>query len=64
MRDRLIEAGNQKYQEAIPILEKSYELNDENREVKYETLDVLQRIYYKLEMNDQYERVRDLKNTI
>lgn len=64
MRGRLIEAGNQKYQEAIPILEKAYELNDENREVKYETLDVLQRIYYKLEMNDQYERVRDLKNTI
>jgi len=64
LRNRLIEAGNEKYQEAIPILEKSYELNDENREVKYETLDILQRIYYKLEMTEQYERVRDLKNTI
>ena len=64
MRARLIEAGNDKYQEAIPILEKSYELNEENREVKYETLDILQRIYYKLEMTEQYERVRDLKNTI
>ena len=64
MRNRLIEAGNEKYQASIPVLEKAYELNEENREVKYETLDLLQRIYYKLEMNEQYERVRDLKNTI
>jgi tetratricopeptide (TPR) repeat protein len=64
MRNRLIEAGNEKYQAAIPVLEKAYELNDENREVKYETLDLLQRIYYKEEMTEEYERVRDLKNTI
>lgn len=64
MRTALIEAGNEKYQTAIPILEKAYELNEENREVKYETLDLLQRIYYKQEMNEQYERVKDLKDTI
>ena len=64
MRNRLIEAGNEKYQAAIPVLEKAYELNNENRDVQYETLDLLQRVYYKLEMTDQYERVRDLKNTI
>lgn len=63
-RERLIELGNEKYQTAIPILERAYELNNENTDVKYETLDLLQRIYYKLEMTDQYERVRDLKNTL
>jgi len=63
-RDRLIELGNEKYQAAIPILEKAYQLNADNRDVKYETLDLLQRIYYKLEMTDQYERVRDLKNNM
>jgi len=64
MRARLIEAANEKYQASIPILEKAYELNEDNREVKYETLDLLQRIYYKQEMNDQYERVKELKNNI
>jgi tetratricopeptide (TPR) repeat protein len=64
MRNRLIELGNEKYQAAIPILEKAYSLNDVNRDVKYETLDLLQRIYYKEEMTDQYERVRDLKNEL
>jgi len=64
MRARLIEAGNEKYQASIPILEKAYELNEDNRDVKYETLDLLQRIYYKQEMNDQYERVKELKNNI
>ena len=63
-RDRLIELGNEKYQASIPILEKAYQLNTDNRDVKYETLDLLQRIYYKLEMTDQYERVRDLKNNM
>jgi tetratricopeptide (TPR) repeat protein len=64
MRTRLIEAANEKYQASIPVLEKSYELNEDSSEVKYETLDLLQRIYYKLEMNEQYERVKELKNTI
>jgi len=63
-RDRLIELGNEKYQAAIPVLEKAYQLNTDNRDVKYETLDLLQRIYYKQEMTDQYERVRDLKNNM
>jgi tetratricopeptide (TPR) repeat protein len=64
MRAALIEAGKEKYQQAIPVLEKAYEMNEENREVKYETLDLLQRIYYKEEMTEQYERVKELKNTI
>jgi tetratricopeptide (TPR) repeat protein len=64
VRDKLIELGNEKYQAAIPVLEKAYALNKENRDVKYETLDLLQRIYYKQEMTDQYERVRDLKNEL
>ncbi len=64
VRDKLIELGKEKYQLAIPILEKAYSLNEENREVKYETLDLLQRIYYKEEMTSEYERVKELKNNM
>jgi len=63
-RKRLNELGKEKYDQAIPILEKSYELNDENPTVKYETLDILQRIYYKEQMMDEYERVKALKQNI
>ena len=63
-RVKLIELGKEKYQTAIPILEKAYELNTENETVKFETLDLLQRIYYKEEMTEQYERVKELKNNL
>jgi tetratricopeptide (TPR) repeat protein len=63
-REKLIEMGKEKYQTAIPILEKAYELNEENQTVKFETLDLLQRIYYKEEMTEQYERVKELKNNL
>ncbi len=63
-RDRLIELGKEKYMEAIPVLEKAYELNVENSTVKFETLDLLQRIYYKEQMMDEYERVKALKATM
>ena len=63
-REKLIELGKEKYTEAIPVLEKAFELNDENPTVRFETLDLLQRIYYKEQMMDQYERVKELKNTL
>ena len=63
-RERLIELGKEKYMEAIPVLEKAYELNVENSTVKFETLDLLQRIYYKEQMMDEYERVKALKATM
>ena len=63
-REQLLILGKEKYGEAIPALEKAYELNDENATVKYETLDLLQRIYYKEQMMDQYERVKELKNNL
>ena len=63
-REELLKLGKEKYGEAIPVLEKAYELNDENPNVKVETLDLLQRIYYKEQMMDQYERVKEPKNTI
>jgi tetratricopeptide (TPR) repeat protein len=63
-RQRLNELGQEKYEEAIPVLEKAYELNDANQTVKFETLDILQRIYYKLQMMDEYERVKSLKETM
>ena len=63
-REKLIELGKEKYQAAIPILEKAYEQNEDNEDVKFETLDLLQRIYYKEEMTEQYERVKELKNNM
>lgn len=60
-RAKLIELGSEKYQASIPILEKAYELNNENENVKFETLDLLQRIYYKEEMTAEYERVKAMK---
>lgn len=62
-RERLLELGKEKYSVAIPALEKAYELNDVNETVKFETLDLLQRIYYKEQMMEQYERVKELKTT-
>ena len=64
IRDQLIKLGKEKYATAIPILEKAYELNLDNQSVKYETLDLLQRIYYKEEMTEQYERVKALKENM
>ncbi len=63
-RDKLIEMGKEKYQISIPILEKAFEFNEDNEGVKFETLDLLQRIYYKEEMTEQYERVKELKNNM
>ncbi len=60
-RDQLLIFGKEKYAEAIPALEKAYELNNDNPSVKYETLDLLQRIYYKEQMMDQYERIKAIK---
>jgi tetratricopeptide (TPR) repeat protein len=60
-REKLIELGKEKYQKSIPILEKAYNLNLDNESVKFETLDLLQRIYYKEEMTEDYERVKELK---
>ena len=63
-RNKLIELGKEKYQAAIPILEKAFTLNAENQSVKFETLDLLQRIYYKEEMTEDYERVKALKENL
>ena len=64
MRDRLNELGKEKYDAAIPVLERAFELNEENPTVKFETLDILQRIYYKEQMMDDYNRVRALKENM
>ncbi|HER07350.1 MAG TPA: tetratricopeptide repeat protein [Bacteroides sp.] len=63
-RKVLNELGKEKYDQAIPILEKAYTLNNENPTVKFETLDILQRIYYKEQMMDEYERVKALKQEL
>jgi len=61
VRAKLIELGKEKYMSAIPALEKAYKLNNANTTVKFETLDLLQRVYYKEQMNEDYERVKELK---
>ena len=61
VREKLIELGKEQYMTAIPILEKAYELNSINENVRFETLDLLQRIYYKEQMTEEYERVKELK---
>lgn len=61
VREKLIELGKEKYMLAIPVLEKAYKQNDANATVKFETLDLLQRIYYKEQMTEDYERVKELK---
>lgn len=62
IRKQLLELGEERYHLAIPALEKAVELNTgKNPEVKYETLDLLQRIYYKEQRMDDYERVKKMK---
>ncbi len=56
-RKQINEIGREKYEQALPMLEKALEYNQENREIERETLDVLKRIYYKLGMEDKYEEV-------
>jgi len=63
-RQKMIDLGHEKYLEAIPALQKADELNTNNKEVKFETLDVLQRIYYKEQMMDKYEEVKRLKSEL
>jgi len=63
-REKLNELGKENYMEAIPMLEKAFKFNEANRDVKYETLDLLQRIYYKLQMMDEYNRVKKMKNEL
>jgi tetratricopeptide (TPR) repeat protein len=64
MMARLNELGKEKYEAAIPVLEKAYQLNEDNPSVKFETLDLLQRIYYKEQMMDDYNRVKTLKENL
>ena len=58
-REQINEIGNEKYNSALPNLEKALELNDSNPEIRKETLDVLKRIYYKMGMEDKYNEVNE-----
>ena len=57
LRKQYNDLATEKYNEAIPLLEKSITLNSENPDIEKESLDVLKRIYYKLQMEDKYEEV-------
>ncbi|MCF8380315.1 MAG: hypothetical protein K9H49_12095 [Bacteroidales bacterium] len=47
-RQDINDIATEKYNNAVPMMEKALELNKENMDIKKETLDVLKRIYYKL----------------
>jgi tetratricopeptide (TPR) repeat protein len=62
-RKEINKIATEKYEQALPNLEKALELNEANMEIKRETLDVLKRIYYKLGMTEKYNEVtRQLNN--
>ncbi len=56
-RDQINDVAGKKYQDAIPMLEKALSLNDSNTDLKKETLDLLKRIYYKMQMEDKYNDI-------
>jgi len=56
-RKQINEIATEKYENALPMLQKAYDLNESNQEIKCETLDVLKRIYYKLQMDDEYNSI-------
>lgn len=64
LRMQLNELATKKYNEAIPMLEKSVAINKDNLDIKKEALDVLKRIYYKLQMDEKYENVTKQLETI
>ena len=47
-RAQINEIATEKYNLSIPMMTKAFELNNENQDIKRETLDVLKRVYYKL----------------
>ena len=63
-REQINQVASKKYQDAIPKLEKALSLNDSNPELKKESLDLLKRIYYKLQMEDKYNDVVNQLNNL
>lgn len=63
-RKEITEIATEKYEQALPMLEKALKLNEENAEIKRETLDVLKRIYYKLGMTEKYDEVTKKLNNL
>lgn len=63
-RKQINEIATEKYEEAIPMMKKSLELNESNTDIKKETLDILKRIYYKLGMDDAYNEVTNELNNL
>ncbi len=63
-RDQINKIATDKYNDAIPMLEKALNLNTSNTEIKKETLDLLKRIYYKLGMTDKYNDVVNQLNNL
>ena len=64
VRKEINKVATEKYKEAIPLLNKSLELNDANIQIKRETLDVLKRIYYKLGNDEKYNEVTKKLNNL
>ncbi len=63
-REQINKIATAKYNDAVPMLEKALSMNEANAEIKKETLDLLKRIYYKLQMNDKYNDVVNQLNNL
>jgi tetratricopeptide (TPR) repeat protein len=65
-RDLMNDLATEKYNSAIPMLENALKYNEEFNEIMNESLDTLKRIYYRLQMTDEYEetdkRLNEMKN--
>lgn len=66
IRQQINDIATAKYEEAIPMMEKTLELNTINPEIRKESLDVLKRIYYKLYgvEDARYLRIMDLLDNL
>ncbi|HYW94128.1 MAG TPA: tetratricopeptide repeat protein [Bacteroidales bacterium] len=63
-RKQVNDIATKKYEDAIPMLQKALNLNEGNAELKKETLDLLKRIYYKLQMEDKYNDIVNQINNL
>ena len=58
-RDLLNKEGHSNYEKAIPLLEKAAELSITDKNIVIESLETLKRVYYKLQMMDEYNSVSE-----
>ena len=64
IRELLNKEGNDNYNKAMPMLEKSIDMNKDDKNIKRESYDTLKRIYYKLQLMDKYNDANEKLKTL